>query len=198
LGAFSVDLERMYYLKLGARRTSPAARTAFWLFNSELHCVASYRLGRFAERLRARNRFLGEVALTAYRVLNRWVTHIDHADISRFADIGPGLLVMHRYGLVVGPASIGRNLVLHQNVTIGQRSAGGDEGVPKIGDNVWIGPGAVLSGGITIGDGVTISAGTVLSKDVPAKCLVAGNPGRVIRQNYDNTAMLDLPAAWDG
>lgn len=195
MGAFSVDLERMYRLKLGARRASPLARTVFWLFNSEFHCVASYRFGRFAEGLRSRNRILGEIALTGYRVLNRWVTHIDHADISRFADIGPGLLVMHRYGLVVGPATIGSNLVLHQNVTIGQRSAGGSDGVPRIGNNVWIGPGAVLSGGIEIGDGVTISAGTVLSKGVPARCLVAGNPGRVIRQDYDNSAMLDLPSA---
>lgn len=64
--------------------------------------------------------------------------------------------------------------------------------MPQIGDNVWIGPGAVITGAITVGDGATISAGTVLSKDVPAACLVAGNPGRVVARDYDNSGMINF------
>ena len=191
--AFAADLHRIYGLRLGARSDSAAARLGLWLTNSELHCVACYRLGRLAEQLRRRSPLLAVPVLVVYRVLNRWVTHIDHAEISHHARIGPGLLVMHRHGLLIGPAVIGRNVVLHHNVTIGQRSAGSDTGVPRIGDNVWIGPGATLTGAITIGNGVTISAGCVLSKDVPDRCLVAGNPGRVIAQDYDNASMLNLP-----
>jgi serine O-acetyltransferase len=108
------------------------------------------------------------------------------------AHIGPGLVVMHGFGLFVATVSIGANCVLHQNVTIGQRVAGGDRGVPTIGDNVWIGPGATISGAITVGNGVTIAAGTVLSRSVPDGCLVAGNPGRVIQADYDNRPMLGV------
>jgi serine O-acetyltransferase len=128
--------------------------------------------------------------VVAHRLANRVLTHIDHLDIAPGASIGPGLLLMHRHGVIIGPTVIGRNCVIHQNVTIGQRVAGGDHGMPTLGDNVWIGPGAVITGDITIGDGVTISAGSVLSKDVPDRCLVAGNPARVIAKDYDNSRMI--------
>jgi serine O-acetyltransferase len=100
---------------------------------------------------------------------------------------------MHRTGITVGPVVIGENSTLHQNVTIGMRVALGDQGVPRFGRNVWIGPGATISGGGAIGDGVAISAGTVLSRDVPSRCLVGGNPGRVLAQDYDNSAMVNAP-----
>jgi serine O-acetyltransferase len=102
---------------------------------------------------------------------------------------------MHRSGIFIGPVVIGDNCVLHHNVTIGQRIAGGDHGVPRIGHDVWIGPGATISGDITIGDGVTISAGSVVSRSIPDGALVAGNPGRVIQADYDNSAMLNYRVA---
>lgn len=133
---------------------------------------------------------IGVLVTVAHRVLDRFVTHMDHTDISDDASIGPGLLMMHRFSVIIGPATIGKNCVLHHNVTIGQRAARGDQGLPRIGDNVWIGPGAVLTGSITVGDNVTISAGSVLSKDVPARCLVAGNPARVVATEYDNSKLV--------
>jgi carbonic anhydrase/acetyltransferase-like protein (isoleucine patch superfamily) len=117
--------------------------------------------------------------------------NIHHADIDPRAQIGPGLLLMHHTGVFIGPAVIGDNCVLHHNVTIGQRVASGNQGVPRLGNDVWIGPGATITGDVTIGDGATISAGSVVSRDVPARALVAGNPGRVIASDYDNSAMLN-------
>lgn len=52
-----------------------------------------------------------------------------------------------------------------------------------IGDHVWIGTRAVVLKGVTIGDGAVIAACSVVTKDVPADCLAAGNPARVIRKN---------------
>ncbi|WP_442858302.1 hypothetical protein [Arthrobacter sp. SLBN-83] len=52
---------------------------------------------------------------------------------------------------------------------------------PYIGNYVYIGPGAVLFGGITIGDGAVIGANSVVSADVPAGVLVAGAPAKKIR-----------------
>ncbi len=189
-GALAADLERMLATFLDGDRTPLPRRIAFALSNSELHCVACYRFGRFVDRLRARAPIAALPLIVAHRLWNRWATHVDHCDISTQADIGPGLLLMHRHGVIVGGSQIGRNVVIHQNVTIGQRVSHGDHGLPEIGDNVWIGPGATIVGGIRVGEGATISAGTVLSRDVPPRALVAGVPGRVVTQDYDNREML--------
>ena len=54
-----------------------------------------------------------------------------------------------------------------------------------IGNNVWIGSGAIILPGITIGDGAVIGAGAVVTKDVPAFAVAVGNPAKVKRQFYD-------------
>ncbi|KAJ2851897.1 hypothetical protein IWW36_000670 [Coemansia brasiliensis] len=51
----------------------------------------------------------------------------------------------------------------------------------KIGNNVWVGGGAIIMGGITIGNGVTIGAGAVVTKDVPDNVVVVGNPARIVK-----------------
>lgn len=183
--ALRADVNRMYGALYEPQPPARRQRFSFWLLNSEFHCVACYRFGRLANALKAADNPLGDLAGAIYKVWNRWVTHVHHFDLNRHADVGPGLLVMHRHGVVVGPSTIGANCVLHQNVTIGQRVAGGDQRVPRIGDNVWIGPGAVITGAVLIGDGCTVSAGAVLSRDTPAGCLVGGNPARVLVKDYD-------------
>lgn len=190
VGDFAVDVAKAYAVHLGPTPSRPA-RARLVLLSSELHCVACYRFGRFAARLRRRRALLGALAIVVHHIWNRWVTHIDGADINRDAQIGPGLLLMHFNGVLLGPSVIGPNCTIHHNVTIGQGVAGINlRAVPTVGKDVWIGPGAILTGSITIGDGVTISAGTVLSKSVPPHCLVGGNPGRVIAQHYDNRPLL--------
>jgi len=188
--AFSIDLAKMRSIALAGRR-GRRAWIAFCVQSSELHCVAAYRFGRFADRVRARKPLMGLPFVVLHRVWNRWNTHLHHCDISRKARIGAGFMLMHRNGVLIGPVRIGSNAVVHHQVTIGQRAAGGDHGVPTIGDNVWIGPGAIITGDISIGDGATISAGAVVSRDIPAHALVAGNPGRVIANDYDNSALVN-------
>ncbi len=51
-----------------------------------------------------------------------------------------------------------------------------------VGEQVWIGGGAILMPGITVGDGAVIGAGAVVTKDVPARTVVAGNPAKIIRE----------------
>lgn len=51
-----------------------------------------------------------------------------------------------------------------------------------IGNNVWIGAGAIILPGITIGDNSVIGAGSVVTKDVPANVVAVGNPCRVLRE----------------
>ena len=49
-------------------------------------------------------------------------------------------------------------------------------------DDVWIAEGATLLGGITVGEGAVIGAHAVVTKDVPPRTVVAGNPARVVKQ----------------
>lgn len=51
-----------------------------------------------------------------------------------------------------------------------------------IGNNVWIGAGAVVVPGISIGDNSVIGAGSVVTKDVPANVVAVGNPCRILRE----------------
>lgn len=51
-----------------------------------------------------------------------------------------------------------------------------------IGNDVWIAPKCIILKGVSIGDGSVVAAGSVVTKDIPARMLVAGNPARIIRE----------------
>ena len=57
----------------------------------------------------------------------------------------------------------------------------GSSGKVKIGNNVFIGAGTKIIGGVTIGDNVTIGVNTVITKDVPSNVVIGGNLYRIIR-----------------
>lgn len=64
-----------------------------------------------------------------------------------------------------------------------ERNSGKEFGKPVIiGDNVWIGGGAIINPGVTIGDNVVIASGAVVTKDIPDNEVVGGNPAKKIRE----------------
>jgi serine O-acetyltransferase len=96
--------------------------------------------------------------------------------------IGPGFFIGHFGTIVISVnAQIGRNCNIAHNVTIGA-ARGSRSGAPSIGNEVWMGTGAVLVGNITIGDNVLIAPNAYVNFDVPSNSLVLGNPGRVIEK----------------
>jgi len=96
------------------------------------------------------------------------------------AEIREGLFMTHGGGIYLHPdVVIGRNCSLAHHVTIGA-SAMGRQGVPRIGDNVYIGTGAVIIGKIRIGDGAKIAANTLVINNIPPGATVMGVPGRVV------------------
>lgn len=69
----------------------------------------------------------------------------------------------------------------------------------RIGNDVWIGDGVVLRGGISIGNGAVIAGHSVLTKSIPAYEIWGGNPARFIRRRFPEEigAMLDASRWWD-
>lgn len=53
-----------------------------------------------------------------------------------------------------------------------------------VGNDVWIGTGAMVMGGVTIGNGAVIGAGAIVTKDVPPYAIVAGVPAKIIRYRF--------------
>lgn len=54
-----------------------------------------------------------------------------------------------------------------------------------IGENCWIGAGAIILPGVTVGDNTVIGAGSVVTKDIPSNVVAVGNPCRVMREISD-------------
>ena len=116
-----------------------------------------------------------------------------------YVDYGDQLTIGARgfvnYGLValdVAPIAIGDDCQIGPNVQLltayhpveaEPRRRKLEAAAPiTIGDNVWLGGGAIVLPGVTIGDDSVIGAGSVVTKDVPAGVLAVGNPARVVRE----------------
>ena len=95
---------------------------------------------------------------------------------------GEGLQIEHYGSIIVNPkARVGKNCKIHGNCCIGS-TGGYPDYSPVIGDNVDIGQGAQILGGIRIADNVKIGAGAVVVKDVLTPGVtVVGIPGHIAR-----------------
>lgn len=61
----------------------------------------------------------------------------------------------------------------------------------EIGDDVWIGYGSIILGGISIGSGTIIAAGSVVTKDIPCGVIVGGNPAKIIKKRFQSNSQLE-------
>lgn len=115
-----------------------------------------------------------------------------YVDYGRNLTVGEGTFI--NFGLTaldVAPITIGAQCQIATHVQLltawhpvepGPRRDGLEAASPiTIGDNVWIGGGAIVLPGVTIGDDSVIGAGAVVTKDVPAGVVAVGNPARVIK-----------------
>ena len=95
--------------------------------------------------------------------------------------IGPGLSLPHRGNIIINPNTrIGENCRIHVGVNIGAHK----DKAPTIGNNVYIGPGAIIFGDITIGNNVSIGANATVNKSFTTdNTTIAGTPAQIIKNN---------------
>ncbi len=115
-----------------------------------------------------------------------------HANWGRYTHLGNNVYANFNLTLVDDThIYIGNSVMIGPNVTIATaahpilpslRRKAAQYNLPvHIGDNAWIGAGAIILPGITIGENSVIGAGSVVTKDIPANVVAVGNPCRVLR-----------------
>ncbi|MCF6312312.1 MAG: serine acetyltransferase [Verrucomicrobiales bacterium] len=144
--------------------------------DAAFRCVFFYRLGK-----------LMKASGGCMRFFSKWLSFIRKRQTIKYGvripletEVGTGLYVGHTGGIWISrEVIIGKNCNISHNVTLGAISKGAGKGAPTIGDQVYIGPGAVISGKVTIGDNALIGANSVVLTDVPENGVFIGVPAKL-------------------
>ena len=102
-------------------------------------------------------------------------------EISPLCKIGKGFYIGHFGHIIINAnAQLGCNVNISPGVIIGRTFRGKKKGIPIIGNNVYIGPNAIIVGNIHIGNNALIAPGSYVNFDVPENAVVLGNPGKIV------------------
>lgn len=176
---FRADILRYFTIGEKDRGVTASQLMCRFLQENTLWIIFLYRVGRWINTAVASR--LGRFPLKIlYSLVSRPVNFLHDTHISLHAKIGKGFMIGHYGGIWIGPVTIGENCSIAHEVTIGIGGKGEFRGVPTIGNNVYIGPGAKLFGKISIGDNVAIGANAVVSKSIPENAIAVGNPARIV------------------
>jgi serine O-acetyltransferase len=150
--------------------------------------VVVYRFGRWAYSLKIP--VFRQLMIAIYLVINTICLMLTGIHIQRESDIGPGLVVHNCSCIFVLAKRIGHSCTINQGVTAGSlRGAGW----PTIGNNVYLGAGCKVIGGVSIGDNVVVSANSLVIADVPSNCTVLGVPSRIVSRHIVSPGYLKSP-----
>jgi len=142
------------------------------LYFKGFHAIQTHRLAHWLW-----NRGREDFAL----YLQSLSSEVFQTDIAPAAQMGKGIFLDHATGLVVGKtATIGDNVSILQNVTLGGTGKETGDRHPKIRDGVLLGAGAKVLGNLEIGHCSRVAAGSVVLKTVPPNKTVAGVPARIV------------------
>ncbi len=170
MSAFSEDMARYRAKGYGGKD--------LWL-NPAVWAIASYRLSNWAYAGKPPALLRIPLKLLSF-ITTKFCVIFMEMDLDPQATIGGGFYIGHIGGVHINPGAVlGRNCDLAHRVTIGA-SAMGRGGIPVLGDEVYIGTGAVLVGKIKIGSGAKIAANTLVMSNVPPGATIMGVPGRII------------------
>jgi len=128
-------------------------------------------------------RHLAPLALLLHWI-NKW---INGCVIGVHAQFGPGLVLIHPIGVVINSAvKGGENVRLESGVVIGENHGR----FPVLGDDLFIGSGAKIIGGVTIGTGARVGANSVVLHDVAPATTVVGIPARPLADRKTSCSLL--------
>lgn len=145
--------------------------------NPSLWILAVYRYGRWAQKLPKPAR---RVADRVYTLLHLGVQMTTGSYLPRDVKIGNRPHLIHHFDIRIHPdVEIGDRVGIMHDVTIATTQH--RLGAPKIGNDVFIGPGAKILGPITIGDGATIAPNSVVMSSVPEGATAIGVPAKARR-----------------
>ena len=148
-----------------------------WLREQSIWAIAVYRFGRRVDRRPPG--LMRKVLDKLYWLVYRVIETLTGISIPKSVKIGPGLRIHHFGNIIIhADVAIGKNCVLRQGVTIGNRVDDGP--VPILEDDVELGAYAQVLGGVRVGTGARIGAMSVVLVDVPPGATAVGVPARVI------------------
>ncbi len=116
-------------------------------------------------------------------------------EVTPRCEIGPGIFFPHPSGTVVGAWRIGRNAIILQGVTLGAKTmdlAFDFRLRPEVGDNVVLGAGSKILGGIRIGRNVTVGANSVVVDSVEADSTMVGIPARKVSKERPSNREVEM------
>lgn len=102
--------------------------------------------------------------------------------------INGGVYILGRCGIRIGDGVVlsARCMLIDASLDPGSFAGGNvrtySDAAIVIGNEAWIGAGAIVLPGVTIGTRSIVAAGSVVTRDVPAYSIVAGNPARILRR----------------
>lgn len=116
-------------------------------------------------------------------VLYSWLLPGESSIVFPFScSLGEHCHFVHNRGCHLNAKSIGKDFVCYAYVVIGAKSLECSD-LPTIGDNVTLGTGVVVVGGINIGNNVKIAANAFVNKSIPDNCIVMGNPAKIVMKD---------------
>ena len=168
------DLDRYRILRGGSRWRA-------LLSTQGAQASTVYRLGHWLYTSPRRSRLAMRVLRWVYLFLFRLVEMTTGISINATAQIGPGLYIGHFGGIIIGSGVVmGSKCNISQGVTIGVGGREEHRGYPRVGDRVYIGPGAKVFGPIEIGNDVAIGANAVVTRSLPDRAVVGGVPAQIV------------------
>jgi len=137
--------------------------------------VIVHRFGRWVYSIKIP--VIRQLMIFIYLVVNTVCLAITGIHVHRESDIGPGLVIHNSNCIFILATRIGHSCTVNQGVSVGSVRG---TGRPTIGNNVYLGAGCKVMGGVTVGDNVVVSANSLVVADVPSNCTVMGVPARII------------------
>ena len=159
------------------RGQAPSKAKIFWeslFFKAGFQAALLYRLSHWLHQRK--------LTYLAWFVARLSIT-LTGAEIEFNTEIGPGLLIAHPVGIVIGRGTvIGSHATIFQGVSLAAKSYHPDEirEFPRIGNHCFLFARSAVFGGVRVGDSCVVAAHAVVTKDMPAGALARGGPAEII------------------